>query len=228
MTTPTDALLRLERVSKSYRSAGETTPVLAELDLTLRRGEITCLLGPSGAGKSTLLAVIAGLLLPDAGRVEFDGQDLIGLSDRRRARLRARRIGVVMQDANLVPFLTAAENVRLVARLAGTGMGRQHATALLGQVGVGERARHLPRRLSGGEAQRTALAVGLANSPDLLLADEVVGQLDSHTARLILDVLRQGCAERGLSVLLVTHDRAIAQLGHRALSLVDGRLEPAA
>ncbi len=221
-------LLRLTGVGKSYRSGAESTPVLTGLDLVLHRGEITCLLGPSGAGKSTLVALIAGLLRPDAGRIEFDGRDLATLSDRRRSRLRASRIGVVLQDGNLVQFLTAAENLRLVARLAGWGMSRATATALLEQVGLGDRATHLPRRLSGGEAQRVALALSLANAPDLLLADEVVGQLDSATARPILDALRRACAERGLCVLLVTHDEQVARLGDRALRLIDGRLESAA
>jgi putative ABC transport system ATP-binding protein len=225
--TPT-GVVSLQGVSKAYRTAQETTPVLADLDLVLNRGEITCLAGPSGAGKSTIVSLIAGLLVPDSGRVLFNGQDVARMSDRRRAHLRARRMGIVMQGGNLVPFLTAAENVALAGRFAGYTPSRARIDALLEQVGLAGRGDHLPRRLSGGEAQRVALAVAMVNSPDLLLADEVVGQLDSATARVIVDTFEQACRDRGLSVLLVTHSQDIAELGARVLRLVGGRLESVA
>ena len=143
-------------------------------------------------------------------------------------RLRATRIGVVLQSGNLVPFLTAAENVALASRLAGAESSPAAVTSLLEQVDVADRARHLPRRLSGGEAQRVALAVALANTPDLLLADEAVGQLDSTTARLVVNTVVQASQERGLAVLLVTHSHEVAALGSRIVRLTDGRLETAA
>lgn len=221
-----DALLRLEGVSKAYRSARETTPVLDGVDLAVTRGEIVCLAGPSGSGKSTLVSLVAGLLVPDAGRVLFDGRDLAAMSDRRRAGLRARRIGVVMQSGNLVPFLTAAENVMLAGRFARRGVPASRAVELLETVGLGDRADHLPRRLSGGEAMRAALAVALVNSPDLLLADEVVGQLDTTSSMGVMTTLERACAERGLSVLLVTHSQSVARRGDRVLRLREGRLQP--
>lgn len=221
-------LLSLRGVSKEYRNPYETTPVFQDLDLDLHRGEITCLVGPSGCGKSTIISLIAGLMVPDSGRVVFDGRDVAELSDTERAHLRATRIGIVLQSGNLVPFLTAAENVAMATRLAGGESSPERVTALLEQVGLGDRADHLPRRLSGGEAQRAALAVALANTPDLLLADEAVGQLDSTTARFVMDTFMQACRERGLAVLLVTHSREVAALGTRIASLTDGRLEMAA
>ena len=227
-TPAAEPLLRLQAVSKAYRNPGETTQVFEGLDLQLYRGEITCLAGPSGCGKSTIIALIAGLMMPDSGQVCFDGQDLGALSDTGRARLRATRIGIVLQSGNLLPFLTAAENVALAARLAEADSSPTRIASLLEQVGLADRADHLPRRLSGGEAQRVALAVALVNSPDLLLADEAVGQLDSATARLVLATFQQACREQDLAVLLVTHSQQVAALGSRVVRLVAGRLEEAA
>ena len=221
-------LLSLQGVSKEYRNPYETTPVFQDLDLDLQRGEITCLVGPSGCGKSTIISLIAGLMVPDSGRVVFDGCDVAELSDTERAHLRASRIGIVLQSGNLVPFLTAAENIAMATRLAGGESSPARVASLLDQVGLADRADHLPRRLSGGEAQRAALAVALANTPDLLLADEAVGQLDSTTARFVMDSFVEACRERGLAVLLVTHSREVAALGTRIVSLTDGRLEMAA
>ena len=221
-------LLTLLGVSKAYRNPAETTKVFEGLDLELRRGEITCLVGPSGCGKSTIISLIAGLMRPDAGQVCFDGQDLGALSDTERAQLRATRVGIVLQAGNLLPFLSAAENVAMAARLAGTDCSPARVGELLGQVGMADRGDHLPRRLSGGEAQRVALAVSLVNSPDLLLADEAVGQLDSATAQLVMATFRKACQERDLAVLLVTHSQEVAALGSRVVRLVEGRLEEAA
>lgn len=218
-------LLRLESVSKAYRSPGETTPVLSGLDLVLRRGEIVCLAGPSGSGKSTVVSLIAGLLVPDGGRVVFDGSDLARLSDRRRARVRAQRMGIVLQSGNLVPFLTAAENVMLAGRFARRRVPPARAREVLDRVGLADRADHLPRRLSGGEAQRAGLAVALVNSPDLLLADEVAGALDTTSTAGVMSALEELAREQGLAVLLVTHSQALARRGNRVLHLNAGRLE---
>lgn len=218
-------LLSLQGVSKAYRNPAETTVVFEGLDLELRRGEITCLVGPSGCGKSTIISLIAGLMRPDSGRVSFDGQDLASLSDTERAYLRATRVGVVLQSGNLLPFLSAAENVAVAARFAEADCSPSRIAALLAQVGLADRTDHLPRRMSGGEAQRVALAVSLVNSPDLLLADEVVGQLDSATARVVMSTFRQACREQDLAVLLVTHSPQVAALGGRVVRLTEGRLE---
>lgn len=221
-------LVHLQGVSKAYRSAGETTVVFENLSLALHRGEMTCLLGASGSGKSTIISLIAGLAVPDAGSVAFDGRDVRELSDAERSGLRATRIGTVLQSGNLLPFLTTAENVAMAARLAGVKRSANLVEDLLGQVGLIDRAHHMPMRLSGGEAQRAALAVALVNGPDLLLADEAVGQLDSETARMVVDILVDACRERGLAVLLVTHDEEVATVGSRIVRLVDGRLETTA
>jgi ABC-type lipoprotein export system ATPase subunit len=218
-------LVTLRGVSKAYRNPAETTHVLRDLDLDLHPGELVCLVGPSGGGKSTLLSLVAGLMRPDSGAVSFAGQDLADLSDTERAMLRATRIGVVLQSGNLLPFLTTAENIELAATLAQTTPTKEWVATLLAQVGLSDRAGHVPRRLSGGEAQRAALAVALVNSPDLLLADEAVGQLDTTTAGLVMDTFRRACEERGLAVLLVTHDASVVALGARVLRVVDGRLE---
>ena len=225
-SAPTGALVRVETVSKAYRVGEVDTPVLEGVTFELHRGETTSLVGASGSGKSTLLGLLAGLLRPGEGTIAFEGQDLAAMDDRARAALRARRIGIVLQRGNLVPFLTAAENVELALRLAGgRGPGRRggrRARGLLAELGVGDRADHRPHQLSGGEAQRVAVAVALANDPDLLLADEVTGELDSAHAEQVLGVIFEAWRERGLTVLFVTHSRELATRADRRLHLSDG------
>jgi putative ABC transport system ATP-binding protein len=222
-----DPLLRMRGVSKAYRTGSETTVVLDEVDLELHRGEITSLVGPSGSGKSTIISLVAGLSAPDSGTIALAGRDVATLSDAERSRLRAERVGVVLQAGNLIPFLSASENVAMARRLGGAPRSPHRVASLLAQVGLAARAGHLPRRLSGGEAQRAALAVALANEPDLLLADEALGQLDTDTARLVMGALHAACRERGLAVLLVTHSHEVAAIGSRIVRLVEGRLEEA-
>ncbi len=228
ISTPAlNPLLQMHGVSKAYRNASETTVVFEDVDLVVHRGEITSLVGASGSGKSTIISLIAGLMVPDAGHMVFDGRDVGELSDAERSHLRGKRIGVVLQAGNLIPFLTASENVAMAIRLAGSRRSPSRVTWLLDQLGLGDRADHLPRRLSGGEAQRAALAVALANEPDLLLADEAVGQLDSATARLVMETVGTACREQGLAVLLVTHSLEVASIGSHIVRLVEGRLEKA-
>jgi putative ABC transport system ATP-binding protein len=214
-------------VSKTYGDSGVETVVLQDTSLELARGGITSLAGASGSGKSTLLALIAGLMQPDAGRIVFAGANLTGLDDLARSRLRARRVGIVLQSGNLIPFLTAAENVELAIKLAGGGRAAQRARDLLSELGLGERLDHLPRRLSGGEAQRVATAVALVNEPDLLLADEVTGELDSASAEHVIDVIFAAWRDRGLTVLLVTHSKELASRAQCQLRLADGQVRPA-
>ncbi|MDA0160449.1 ABC transporter ATP-binding protein [Solirubrobacter ginsenosidimutans] len=221
------ALVRVDAVSKAYRSGGTETRVLRAASLTLVRGETTSLVGASGSGKSTLIALIAGLMRPEAGTISFDGQALTDLDEMGLARLRARRIGVVLQKDNLIGFLTAAENVELAIEFGGGDRRAERARALLARVGLADRADQLPRRLSGGEAQRVAIAVALANDPDLLLADEVTGQLDSDTAGDVMRRIFDACRERGLTVLFVTHNRELAGGAHHRLQLVDGEVRAA-
>ena len=220
-------LLRVEGVSKTYRQGPISTPVLRGASLELPRGEITSLTGVSGSGKSTLISLLAGLMLPDSGRVIFDGLEINDLDEPARARLRARRIGVVLQSGNLIPFLTAAENVELAIELGGDHRPAARAREVLSQIGLAERVDHLPRRLSGGEAQRVAVAMALANEPDLLLADEVTGELDSASAERVMAAILDAWQARGLTVLFVTHSFALAARAGRQLHLEGGEVHEA-
>jgi putative ABC transport system ATP-binding protein len=216
------SLLHVEGLWKRYREAGAETRVLQGASFDLARGETASLVGASGTGKSTLLAVLAGLMLPDAGEVRFDGENLATMGEAARARLRAGRIGVVLQSGNLIPFLTATENVELAIGLAGGKQARPRARELLNELGLADRLDDLPRRLSGGESQRAAVAVALANEPDLLLADEVTAELDSANAARVVDLIREASRKRGLTVLIVTHDPELAARTERRLRLADG------
>lgn len=216
----------MEQVSKSYGLPHSRTEVLQGVNLIILPGEKTSLVGPSGSGKSTLLSLIAGLLRPDEGTIEIDAVAISDLDDRARALLRANRIGIALQSDNLIPFLTARENVELAL---GFGSDRQRqrpagarALALLERFGMAHRAQHRPRQLSGGEAQRVALAVAMANEPALLLADEVVAQLDGETAAQVVDEVLSA----DFAVLYVTHDIAIADLAGSRYALTDQGLHP--
>ncbi len=219
--------MRVDGVSKAYRDGKVETPVLRAADLELRRGETTSLVGVSGSGKSTLLALIAGLARPDRGTIAFAGQDLDALDDTARARLRAEQVGFVLQSGNLIPFLTAQENVELAIELARGRRRVARATVLLSELGLGDRVHHLPRRLSGGEMQRVAVAVALANDPDLLLADEVTGELDSASAEQVMGIILDVWRIRGLTVLFATHNDELASLAQLRLRLADGEVHPA-
>lgn len=218
-------IVRLASVSKSFLSPNETTPVLSRVDLTIVPGQKMSLVGPSGSGKSTLLSLIAGLLRPTTGTVEIDGIDMRGLDDTARARLRANRIGIALQSDNLIPFLSASENVQLAMAFVPGGSrwaSKARAEDLLDRFGVGSQARHRPRQLSGGEAQRVALAVAMANEPALLLADEVVGQLDNTTAGQVIDDVMAA----DFAVLFVTHDMALADRADHRYAIENGSVCP--
>jgi putative ABC transport system ATP-binding protein len=219
--------VRLEAVSKAYGSGSSQLEVLSQVELDLIQGETTSLVGRSGTGKSTLLSLIAGLMRPDKGHVYIGGQQMDRLDDNDRANLRADRIGFVLQSDNLIPFLTAVENVELAMGFASGRRPAARARELLSDLGLGHRMDHLPRQLSGGESQRVAVAVALANEPDLLLADEVVGQLDSSTASDVMGMIFTASRERNLTVLYVTHDEQLADRAHRSLRLVDHKVIPA-
>ncbi|MCB1014575.1 MAG: ATP-binding cassette domain-containing protein [Acidimicrobiales bacterium] len=216
--------VRLLGVAKSFGGPDTgVVPVLTGVDLTIERGEKVSLVGPSGSGKSTLLSLIAGLRNPDRGSVEVDGVALGGLGDAARARLRAERVGIALQADNLVPWLSARENVELALALGGSGRrsARARAAALLDELAVGHRAGHRPCQLSGGEVQRVALAVAVANGPRLVLADEVVGQLDGDTAGQVLDSVLAA----PFALLLVTHDPVLADRADTRYSLVDHEVQ---
>ena len=224
MNAPTEPFVRLAGVSKSYGSGSGVLQLLDSVDLDLAVGETTSLLGRSGSGKSTLLSLIAGLMRPDSGHISIGGQQTDRLDEAGRARLRAERIGIVLQSDNLIPFLTAEENVELAMDFGPRRHSSSRARALLSELGLQNRMTNLPRQLSGGEAQRVAVGVALANEPDLLLADEVVGQLDSATAAEVMEFIFAASRDRGLTVLYVTHDEQLARAAERALRLHDRRI----
>ena len=213
-------LLQLRSVSKTYQSATGSDIVLEDVDLTIGAGQKVSLMGTSGSGKSTLLSLIAGLLRPDAGTVEIDGVLLAGLDDGERAALRSGRIGIALQSENLIPFLSATENVELALGFGRRRKNRERARELLDRMGVVHRRDHLPRQLSGGEAQRVALAVAVANEPALLLADEMVSALDSVTASSVVDDVFAS----EMAVLFVTHVVTLADRAERRLCLRAHRL----
>jgi putative ABC transport system ATP-binding protein len=225
--TTAEPIARLRDVFKIYREGTTETVALRGTDLELPRGQMTSLVGPSGSGKSTMLSLLAGLSLPSAGQVIFEGADISRLDETARARLRAERMGLVFQSGNLIPFLNALENVQLAQRIAGKRGDAARARDLLSEVGLAQRLNHLPRQLSGGEAQRVSIAVALANDPDLLLADELTGELDSATAAKVMDVLRGAWEQRHLTILLVTHNRELAAQADHKLRLLDGTVRAA-
>jgi putative ABC transport system ATP-binding protein len=202
---------------------GELT-IVGGVSLAIGAGETVALVGPSGAGKSTLLAMLAGLDVPTAGRVLLDGHDLTGMDEDARARLRANSVGFVFQAFHLLPALTALENVMLPLELAGRHDAARAARAMLARVGLAERTGHYPRQLSGGEQQRVALARASVVRPAVLFADEPTGNLDTTTGASIGDLLFELNREAGTTLVLVTHDVALASRCERQLTMVGGRL----
>jgi putative ABC transport system ATP-binding protein len=217
-------LVEVRELSKTFREGASETRVLRSANAELARGETHSLVGASGSGKSTLIALLSGLMLPESGSVVFDGEDIAAMDEAGRAALRARHIGVVLQSGNLIPFLTAEENVKLAIELAGGRRAGPRARELLSELGLAGRLHHLPRRLSGGEAQRVSVAVALANEPVLLLADEVTGELDSASAEQVMGTISGAWRERGLTVLFVTHSSELAARAQRRLRLEDGEV----
>ena len=220
-----DGVLSLEGVGRRLPSGGRMLTILDDIELGVRRGEFVAVLGPSGSGKSTLLALMAGLDRPSSGEVFFEGERIDRWSEDRLALLRRHKIGFVFQSFQLLGNLTARENVMLPMELLGLREARHRADELLGAVGLSERGHHYPTQLSGGEQQRVALARAFAPRPALLLADEPTGNLDGATGRVVLDMLVEMRAEEGATLVLVTHDPAVADLADRRIHLLDGRIE---
>ncbi len=220
-------VLQLDSVTKIYRRGDEQVQVLADFDFTLNAGEFVVVTGPSGAGKSTLLHIAGGLDAPDAGTVSVAGQNVWTMRNGARAAYRRRNLGFVFQFFNLVPMLTAVENVSLPLVLDGVPARTADARAekLLQRVGLGDRARHRPAELSGGQMQRVAVARALVAGPSIVLADEPTGNLDSHSSAEVLELLRSLADEEGTAVVLVTHDRSAARYGTREVHFVDGQVQ---
>jgi putative ABC transport system ATP-binding protein len=223
-------VIETEKLTREYRSGERRLTVLDQVDLRIGAGEFVAVVGPSGSGKSTLLALLAGLDDPTSGRVRLDGEDLAGLDEDARARLRREKLGFVFQSFQLIPSLTALENVRVPLDLAGRRDGAERARSLLERVGLGERTDHLPVQLSGGEQQRVALARAFVHRPAILFADEPTGNLDAAAGADILALLVELNREQGATVVLVTHDLELAAAADRRIRLRDGRVvgeEPA-
>ncbi len=211
-------------LGRTVDGGGQALAILQDISFTVMAGETVAVVGASGSGKSTLLGLLAGLDNPSAGSVRLDGVDLAGLDEDARAVLRGRLLGFVFQSFQLLPSLTALENVMVPLELAGTRGARERALDWLRRVGLGEREHHAPRYLSGGEQQRVALARAFAPGPRLVLADEPTGNLDAATGRQIIDLMFDLNAREGTTLVLVTHDEAIAARCGRVLRLEAGRL----
>jgi putative ABC transport system ATP-binding protein len=219
-----DNVLELRGVGRRLPSGGKTLEILDSIDLEVGRGEFLAILGPSGSGKSTLLALMAGLDRPSDGEVWLNDERIDHLSEDRLAVLRRHSVGFVFQSFQLLSNFTARENVMLPMELLGRADARSRADDLLAAVGLGERGHHYPSQLSGGEQQRVALARAFAPRPTLLLADEPTGNLDGATGRMVLDLLVSLRADEGATLVLVTHDPAVASLADRRIHLHDGRI----
>ena len=214
----------LESVSKVYGRGSGSVRALDGVSLTFEPGTFTAIMGPSGSGKTTFLQCAAGLDRPDSGTVRIAGIDLAGLRERGLARMRRRSVGFVFQSFNLMPSMTAAQNVILPLRLAGEHPRRQVARDALACVGLADRARHRPAQLSGGQQQRVAIARALVTEPEVIFADEPTGALDRGTAREVLDMLRRATDDDGRTLIMVTHDPVAAACADRVVFLADGRI----
>ncbi|PJB02937.1 MAG: ABC transporter [Hydrogenophilales bacterium CG_4_9_14_3_um_filter_63_34] len=214
----------IEHLSKSVQVGKETLHILTDVSFSVNPGESVAIVGSSGSGKSTLLGLIAGLDVPSAGRVLLDGENLFALDEDGRAALRGRGMGFVFQSFQLLPGLTALENVMLPLELAGNAKAAEVARRHLERVGLGGRLRHRPAQLSGGEQQRVALARAFAVAPSILLADEPTGNLDVHTGAQIIELLFELNRAQGATLIVVTHDTNLAALCQRQLRLDGGRL----
>ena len=224
-----DPLLSARGLAKTYAMGKRSLEVLRGVNLDVARGGFLALRGASGAGKSTLLHLIGGLDSPNAGEIRFAGQNLAAFSERELTQFRNHRVGFVFQAYHLLPELTALENVCLPARVARVPAARAEARGreLLAQVGLGERLEHKPFELSGGEQQRVAIARALINEPDLILADEPTGNLDSHTGEEIIELLCSLRAEKQTTLIIATHDAKVAARAPRVIELEDGRVKGA-
>ncbi len=228
------AFLESTNLHKTYRLGRDNDVyALRGVDISIEAGEMVAIMGPSGCGKSTLMHILGLLHSPDQdtdppAQVSIDGRDVTHLSDRERTKMRADSMGFVFQAFNLVPTLTAAENVALAAEYAGTGRSEARSSArdALGLVGLGDRADHRPMELSGGQQQRVAIARSLVNEPELLLADEPTGNLDSSSTAEVLELLRESNQQRGQTIVIVTHDSAVGGACGRVLSMLDGEIVP--
>jgi putative ABC transport system ATP-binding protein len=217
-------MLRSRALSRTYRSGGDDITVLKDITFSLEPGGFLAILGPSGSGKTTLLGLLAGLDQPSSGSVHLDGQELGSLTEDERARVRGQKIGFVFQAFQLIPTLTAQENIQVPLELRGDSAAGARARELLGRVGLDGRGHHYPAQLSGGEQQRVALARGFSSHPKVLFADEPTGNLDAATGASIIDLMVELNSDLGTTLVLVTHDLDLAGRARRIIRLSDGRM----
>ncbi len=218
-------MIQAHGVTKTIDTGTHRVDILKGIDLEVPRGQFAAVMGPSGSGKSTLLGLLAGLDTPTSGTISLDGQEITGLKEDALAVVRGRKIGFVFQSYHLIPTLTAEENVLLPVELAGDGTdGAARARELLERVGLADRRDHYPVQLSGGEQQRVALARAFMLRPPILMADEPTGNLDSENGRVVLDLLLSLNRQEGTTLVLVTHDEALAANADRRILLRDGRI----
>ena len=219
-----EAVLHSQSLSRTYRSGGRDLTVLKDITFSLEPGGFLAILGPSGSGKTTLLGLLAGLDRPSAGSVYLDGQELGSLTEDERARLRGEKIGFVFQAFQLIPTLTAQENIQVPLELRGDARASARAREPLERVGLSGRGHHYPAQLSGGEQQRVALARGFSSRPRVLFADEPTGNLDAATGATIIDLMVELNRDLGTTLVLVTHDLDLAARARRTIRLADGRV----
>ena len=217
-------ILETHIVRKTYQNAGQTINAVDDVSIEVRAGEFIALVGPSGSGKTTLLALLAGLLKPTAGNVLIDSVPLWGMSDAQRTHFRGEKIGFIFQSSNLVPYLTAQENVELMLKLNGTldAQGRARAQDLLGRLGLGDRLRNLPPQMSGGQQQRVAIARAMIHDPVVVLADEPTASLDTERASQVVQTLASLVHEQGRAGMMVTHDLRMCRYVDRVIRMTDG------
>jgi len=220
------SVLAARAIGKTVKSGDSDLVILREIDLAVTPGEALAVVGASGSGKSTLLAILAGLDTPTAGQVHIEGQDLFALNEDERAELRGRSVGFVFQSFQLLPALTALENVMLPLELSQNAQAEELAVEMLRRVGLGERLLHYPKHLSGGEQQRVALARAFVVRPRLLFADEPTGSLDAESGAAVIRLLFEMNREYGTTLVLVTHDEQLAARCQRSVRLVAGRIVP--
>ncbi len=218
-------MIEIRNLTKTYHVGEVDVHALRGVDLTVERGEFVAIVGPSGSGKSTLFHILGGLTPPTSGAIQIDGRDLLAMSDADRTRLRKTTVGFVFQKYNLLPTLSAADNIAIARDIAGkNGDLDAQFKSVLKLLGIEGRLHHKPRALSGGEQQRVAIARAIVNHPAILLADEPTGNLDSENSRLVLGLLRDLNEKMGQTILMITHDTDAAAYGHRIVHMRDGRV----
>jgi putative ABC transport system ATP-binding protein len=221
---PAEAIVSVEKVTRRYGDGDTAVDALRGVTLEIERGKLTAVMGPSGSGKSTLMHILAGLDRPTEGNVVLDGVDITSMSDKKLTIFRRQKIGFVFQFFNLLPMLTAEENVVLPLDIAGEKVDKEWLEELLVTVGIDKRRKHRPSELSGGQQQRVAIARGLVSNPAVLFADEPTGNLDSTTSKDVLRVLRNAVDDLGQTTVMVTHDAGAASMADRILFIADGRI----